>query len=267
MAKPRPGMGRGLEAILSVSARAAQGREEELRELPVELISPNPKQPRGASTRRRWRRWRESLGERGVLQPVLVRPEGRGDIRAGGRRAALAGGAASPACESIPAIVRQRDDARGARARADREHGARGPQPDRGGARVRGAGRGARADARGGGPPRRPQPRGGQQPGAPARPARRGDRAAAARGAQRGPRTGAAAGRRSRRAAEPGARGSASEGWSVRVTEDRAREQQRRRGAADAALGRRRRARPPSRPGAGGAARSPRRSRARSAPR
>ena len=42
------GMGRGLAAILSVSKPAEGGAEPapELRELPVELIKPNPAQPR-----------------------------------------------------------------------------------------------------------------------------------------------------------------------------------------------------------------------------
>ena len=39
-------MGRGLEAILSVSAEAAAAPEKELRELPLELISPARRQPR-----------------------------------------------------------------------------------------------------------------------------------------------------------------------------------------------------------------------------
>ena len=44
MAKPKRGMGRGLEAILSVSAE--RHTADELRELPVELIVANPNQPR-----------------------------------------------------------------------------------------------------------------------------------------------------------------------------------------------------------------------------
>ena len=44
MAEQRRGMGRGLAAILSVSE--APATEDELREVPVELISPNPNQPR-----------------------------------------------------------------------------------------------------------------------------------------------------------------------------------------------------------------------------
>ncbi len=44
---PQRGMGRGLAAILSVSAEDAAASDE-LRDLPVELIAPNPRQPRKA---------------------------------------------------------------------------------------------------------------------------------------------------------------------------------------------------------------------------
>ena len=43
MAERQKGMGRGLAAILSV---APKDDSEELRQLPVEIISPNPSQPR-----------------------------------------------------------------------------------------------------------------------------------------------------------------------------------------------------------------------------
>ena len=43
MADRQKGMGRGLAAILSV---APKDDAEELRQLPVELIAPNPNQPR-----------------------------------------------------------------------------------------------------------------------------------------------------------------------------------------------------------------------------
>jgi ParB family chromosome partitioning protein len=110
VAKPRPGMGRGLDAILSVSAEGAQRSEEQLRELPVELISPNPKQPRRRFEQESLEALAASLGERGVLQPVLVRPRRGGgyELVAGERRwrAARIAGLAS-----IPAIVREREDA------------------------------------------------------------------------------------------------------------------------------------------------------------
>jgi ParB family chromosome partitioning protein len=101
-------MGRGLDAILNVSAE--RDAPEELRELPVELIVPNPNQPRRRFDEQALEALAGSLGERGVLQPVLVRPRPGGtyELVAGERRwraAQLAG------LSEIPALVRQRDDA------------------------------------------------------------------------------------------------------------------------------------------------------------
>ena len=95
------GMGRGLEAILSVSTEGGSAREEELRQLPLELISANPTQPRKRFDEDALEQLAASLGERGVLQPVLVRPAagGRYEIVAGERRwraAQIAGLARSP---------------------------------------------------------------------------------------------------------------------------------------------------------------------------
>jgi ParB family transcriptional regulator, chromosome partitioning protein len=110
VAKPKPGMGRGLQAILSVSADADTAKADELRDLPLELISPNAKQPRRHFDEDALNALAGSLGERGVLQPVLVRPKAGGtyELVAGERRwraAQIAGMA------SIPALVRPRDDA------------------------------------------------------------------------------------------------------------------------------------------------------------
>ncbi len=74
VARPKPGMGRGLSAILSVSSEGPPQPEEELRELPVELIAPNPRQPRREFDEEALEALAGSLGEQGVLQPVLVRP-------------------------------------------------------------------------------------------------------------------------------------------------------------------------------------------------
>jgi ParB family transcriptional regulator, chromosome partitioning protein len=110
VAKTRPGMGRGLEAILSVSAGAQDRTGDELRELPVELIVANPSQPRRRFDEEALNALAGSLSERGVLQPVLVRPRPGGtyELVAGERRwraAQIAG------LTEIPALVRPRDDA------------------------------------------------------------------------------------------------------------------------------------------------------------
>ncbi len=100
-------MGRGLEAIL---AAAPRDEAEELRRVPIELVEPNPHQPRRSFDDESLAALAASLGARGVLQPVLVRPlpGGRYELIAGERRwraARLAG------LEEIPALVRQHDDA------------------------------------------------------------------------------------------------------------------------------------------------------------
>ena len=104
---PSRGMGRGLAAILSVS-EPSDG--DELRELPVDLVAPNAKQPRKQFEDEALQALADSITERGVLQPVLVRPlpGGTYELVAGERRwraAKLAG------LEHVPALVRTRDDA------------------------------------------------------------------------------------------------------------------------------------------------------------
>ena len=109
MAEKTRGMGRGLAAILSVSDPTHDGQEE-LRSLPLDLISPSPNQPRKSFDDEGLRGLAESLSERGVLQPVLVRPVAGGtyELIAGERRWRAAGLAG---LDTIPAIVRERDDA------------------------------------------------------------------------------------------------------------------------------------------------------------
>ncbi|HEX8123537.1 MAG TPA: ParB/RepB/Spo0J family partition protein [Solirubrobacteraceae bacterium] len=107
-AKTAPrGMGRGLAAILSVSEAADS---DELRDLPVDLIAPNPHQPRRAFDEAALQSLADSIAANGILQPVLVRPLAGGtyELVAGERRwraAKLAG------LERVPALVRERDDA------------------------------------------------------------------------------------------------------------------------------------------------------------
>jgi ParB family chromosome partitioning protein len=109
MPEPQRGMGRGLAAILSISEAGARDDAPELREVAVELIRPNPSQPRKRFDEAALSALAESLAERGVLQPVLVRPRPGGsyELVAGERRwraARLAG------LDTMPALVQQRDD-------------------------------------------------------------------------------------------------------------------------------------------------------------
>jgi len=103
------GMGRGLAAILSVSGEPGED-DVQLRDVPVELITPNPRQPRQRFDEATLAGLAESVRRRGVLQPVLVRPASGGtyELVAGERRwraAQLAG------LELIPALVRSTEDA------------------------------------------------------------------------------------------------------------------------------------------------------------
>ena len=109
MPEPQRGMGRGLAAILSISEAGARDDAPELRDVAVELVRPNPAQPRKRFDEAGLAALAESLTERGVLQPVLVRPRPGGtyELVAGERRwraAKLAG------LETMPALVQHRDD-------------------------------------------------------------------------------------------------------------------------------------------------------------
>jgi len=113
------GMGRGLAAILSVSQpepgtegdpSTGTAARTELRDLPIALVRPNKDQPRRQFDEASLQALADSVSERGVLQPVLVRPRAGGtyEIVAGERRwraAQLAG------LDAVPAIVQDRDDA------------------------------------------------------------------------------------------------------------------------------------------------------------
>src|SRR5947209_20165897 len=100
-------MGRGLAAILSV---APKDESEELRQLPIDLIAPNPRQPRGAFDDESLVALAESIRVRGVLQPVLVRPVvgGKYELIAGARRRRAARLAD---LATVPAVLRPPHDA------------------------------------------------------------------------------------------------------------------------------------------------------------
>jgi len=103
----KPGIGRGLSAILPEAAAEAAG---ELRELPIELIKPNPNQPRTKIDPDSLAALSASIEANGVIQPLLVRPlaDGSYELVAGERRwrAATAAGLAK-----VPAVIRDQERA------------------------------------------------------------------------------------------------------------------------------------------------------------
>lgn len=109
----RSGLGRGLGALIPTDDEAVPATGEAagalLREVPVEAIVPNPHQPRKAFDDASLDELSASIGELGVLQPILVREAGEGhfELIAGERRwrAAQRAGLAA-----IPAVVRPADD-------------------------------------------------------------------------------------------------------------------------------------------------------------
>jgi ParB family chromosome partitioning protein len=98
-------MGRGLAAILPRSRADEPG----LRELALDLVKPNPRQPRRDFDEDALLALAESIRSRGLLQPIVVRPLAGGtfELVAGERRlraSKLAG------LDRIPAVVREAED-------------------------------------------------------------------------------------------------------------------------------------------------------------
>jgi len=114
MAEQRRGLGRGLSALLDeVETQAGQdGRPPSgMVELPTGAINANPHQPRRHFDETELEELTQSIRERGVLQPILVRPAvyaGQYEIVAGERRWRAAQRSGLPL---IPAIVRSLSDA------------------------------------------------------------------------------------------------------------------------------------------------------------
>ena len=100
----RKALGRGLSALLP----GPEERDVEFLRLPVDRIRTSPFQPRRTFSPDDLRELVESIREKGILQPVIVRPTPQGyELVAGERRlrAAQAAGV-----ETVPAVVRKLSD-------------------------------------------------------------------------------------------------------------------------------------------------------------
>ncbi len=114
MAENRRGLGRGLSALLGENEADGQGPAaagEGVREIPIELVQRNPDQPRRHFAEAEIAELEASIRDKGVLQPILVRPSpktpGEFEIVAGERRWRAAQQAG---LRTIPAMVRVLDD-------------------------------------------------------------------------------------------------------------------------------------------------------------
>ena len=113
--KPASGLGRGLQALLgeqtvpsASSGQDAPARAGSVREIEIGRIRPNPNQPRVQFKEEAIDELADSIAERGVLQPILLRPHGDDfEIVAGERRWRAAQRAR---LHTIPALVREIDD-------------------------------------------------------------------------------------------------------------------------------------------------------------
>jgi ParB family transcriptional regulator, chromosome partitioning protein len=99
-------MGRGLAAIIP----EASPDGPELRDLPLELIRPNPNQPRTRFDPASITSLAASIADAGIVQPLIVRPlaDGRYELIAGERRWRAAREAG---VQTVPAIIRDEAEA------------------------------------------------------------------------------------------------------------------------------------------------------------
>jgi ParB family transcriptional regulator, chromosome partitioning protein len=112
--RPAKGLGMGLQALLGETAQPAPAAGEALasrggvREIEVARIKPNPSQPRLQFDEDALDELAESIRERGVLQPILLRPNGDDFLIVAGERRWRA--AQRARLHAIPAIVREIDE-------------------------------------------------------------------------------------------------------------------------------------------------------------
>jgi ParB family chromosome partitioning protein len=108
VSQPKRGLGRGLGALLGDTPVPISAAQEQLREIPVGAITPNPFQPRKHFDDAALDDLKASIAEYGVLVPIIVRRRNDGFELVAGERRWRACAALQRA--TIPAIVRASDD-------------------------------------------------------------------------------------------------------------------------------------------------------------
>jgi len=104
----RSGLGRGLDSLLPQAEPRPAPQEDGFLEVAVDAIEPNPDQPRRTFDPTALEELAASIGELGVLQPLLLqrRPAGRFELIAGERRLRAARRAG---LDRVPAVIVQTD--------------------------------------------------------------------------------------------------------------------------------------------------------------
>ena len=113
MPKTRRGLARGIEvkgldALLPGVRPDPAGDGERVEQIPVDRIQPNPYQPRREFDPEALAELVESVRQHGIVQPLLVRPEGDGYRLVAGERRWRA--AREAGLEKVPAVVRELSD-------------------------------------------------------------------------------------------------------------------------------------------------------------
>ena len=105
---PRQALGRGLSALLGDDRPTSTQTTASVNEIDIDLIQPNPEQPRTKFTETALEELAQSIAANGVVQPIVVRPkDGKYEIVAGERRWRAAQRAG---LRKIPAAVREVSD-------------------------------------------------------------------------------------------------------------------------------------------------------------
>ncbi len=108
MTQPRRGLGRGLDALLPGGGEAPPPSTTGAQEIDIDLIAPNPEQPRTNFPLEQLRELAESIREHGVIQPLVVSMEKEGGYRLiAGERRLQAARLADLA--TVPVVVREVD--------------------------------------------------------------------------------------------------------------------------------------------------------------
>ena len=109
MAAKRGGLGRGLDSLFEDTTGTLTGESNGVSTLPISEVEPDAEQPRKQFEETALAELADSIGEHGVLQPIVVRPNPQGGYKivAGERRwraARLAG------LTEIPALIKELSD-------------------------------------------------------------------------------------------------------------------------------------------------------------